>query len=171
MEVTMTRQQRMRIVLGVVLAGFASHPFTALGAAAQFASTAAAAVKGSPELVNALSKEMGSTPEQAAGAAGALFGLAKTRLTSDQFAQVAQAVPGMDTLLSAAPPTGTSGAGGIGGALSSIPGGAGLGSATTAFSKLGLKPDMVGKAIPVLTSFVGKSGGSEAANLLAGALK
>ena len=168
----MTRQQWMHVVLCVVLAAFASHPFTALAAGAQFASTAAAAVKDSPDLVNSLSKELGSTPEQAAGAAGALFGLAKTRLTSDQFAQVAQAVPGMDSLLSAAPPAGTSGTGGIGGALPSIPGGAaGLSAATTAFSKLGLKPDMVAKAIPVLSSFVSKSGGADVANLLTGALK
>ena len=168
----MTRQQWTRVVFCVVLAAFASHPFTA-AAGAQFASTAAAAVKGSPDLVNALSKELGSTPEQAAGAAGALFGLAKTRLTSDQFAQIAQAVPGMDSLLSAAPPAGTSGTGsGIGGALPSIPGGAaGLSSATSAFSKLGLRPDMVAKAIPVLSSFVSKSGGADVANLLTGALK
>jgi len=168
----MTRKQPTRIALYLALAVFTSQPFTALdAAAAQFASTAAAAVKGSPDLINALSKEMGSTPEQAAGAAGALFGLAKTRLTSDQFAQIAKAVPGMDSLLGAAPPVGTSGTGGIGGALAGIPGGAGLSSATTAFSKLGLTPDMVAKAVPVLTSFVGKSGGSEVANLLAGALK
>ena len=166
----MMRKQQMRIALYVALVGFTSHPFTAL-AGGQFASTAAVAVKDSPDLVNALSKELGSTPEQAAGAAGALFGLAKTRLTSDQFAQVAKAVPGMDSLLSAAPPTGTSGAGGIGGALSSVPGGSGLSSATAAFTKLGLKPDMVAKAVPAITSFVTKSGGADVGNLLAGALK
>ena len=39
------------------------------------------------------------------------------------------------------------------------------------FSKLGLKPDMVAKAVPVLTSFVNKSGGAGVGSLLAGALK
>jgi hypothetical protein len=43
------------------------------------AQAAAAAVKGSPDLVTALSKEIGGTPEQAAGAAGSLFGIAKSR--------------------------------------------------------------------------------------------
>ena len=132
-------------------------------------SPAAAAAKASPELVDALSKEIEATPEQAAGAAGALFGVAKSRLTPDEFAQVAKAVPGMDSLLSAAPapgPTGTAGA------VSQLGGAAtGLATAASAFSKLGLKPDMVSKAIPILTSFVGKSGGADVASLLTGALK
>jgi hypothetical protein len=131
---------------------------------------AAAAAKASPELVGALSKEIGATPEQAAGAAGTLFGVAKSRLKADEFSQVANAVPGMDSLLKAAPATGATG--GAAGALSQIAGSAGgLASAGSAFSKLGLKPEMVAKAVPVLTSFVTKSGGAGVGNLLAGALK
>lgn len=132
-------------------------------------SAAAAAAKANPELVDALSKEIGATPEQAAGAAGTLFGLAKSRLSADEFSQLSNAVPGMDSLLRAAPALG---AVGTAGALSQAAGSAsGLASAASAFSKLGLKPDMVSKAIPVLTSFVTKSGGANAASLLAGALK
>ena len=138
-------------------------------AAAQVPAGAKAAASASPELVGALSKEIGGTPEQAAGAAGALFGVAKSRLKAEEFSMVAKAVPGMDMLLGAAPaaaPTGTAGA------LSQLGGSAaGLASAAAAFSKLGLKPDMVAKAIPILTSFVGKSGGANVASLLAGALK
>jgi hypothetical protein len=75
----------------------------------------------------------------------------------------------MDALLSAAPALG---AVGTAGAFSQAAGSAGgLASAASAFSKLGLKPDMISKAIPVLTSFVTKSGGANVANLLAGALK
>jgi hypothetical protein len=127
------------------------------------------AAQASPELVGALSKEMGATPEQAAGAAGTLFGVAKSRLKADEFSQIAKAVPGMDALLKAAPagaaPGGVS-------ALSQLPGSAGgLATAATSFSKLGLSPDMVGKAVPVLTSMVTKSGGASVGNLLAGALK
>ena len=62
-----------------------------------------AAVKASPELVTGLAKELGSTPEQAAGAAGLLFGIAKSLLKPEDFAAVAKAVPGMDALLAAAP--------------------------------------------------------------------
>src|SRR6185436_11710796 len=69
-------------------------------------SFAAAAAKANPELISSLSKEMGSTPEQSAGAAGALFGLAKSRMKEDEFSQVSKAVPGMDALLKAAPTLG-----------------------------------------------------------------
>ncbi len=139
----------------------------AQGGAATAEATAAA--KASPELIGALSKEMGATPEQAAGAAGTLFGVAKSRLKPEDFSQIASAVPGMDSLLKAAPS--------MGGAAASTPltqlgsRGTGLATAMSAFSKLGLSQDMIGKAVPVLTSFVTKSGGSKAGSLLAGALK
>ena len=45
---------------------------------------ASAATKASPELVGALSKEIGGTPDQAAGAAGSLFGIAKSRLKNPE---------------------------------------------------------------------------------------
>ena len=128
---------------------------------------ATAAVKASPALVGELSKQIGATPEQSAGAAGALFGVAKSRLKADEFSQIASAVPGMDSLLKAAP-----GASGTTGALSQLGGGAsGLAGAASSFSKLGLSPDMVSKAVPVLTSYVTKSGGSKVGSLLSGALK
>ena len=135
---------------------------------------AAAAAKASPELVKELSNEIGATPEQSAGAAGALFAVAKSRLTADEFSQVSKAVPGMDALLAAAPAIG-GGASGAVGALSKATGTtgstAGLASAASAFTKLGLKGDAVGKAVPVLTKFVSKSGGADVGRLLAGALK
>lgn len=130
---------------------------------------AAAAAKASPGLVGELSKSLSATPEQSAGAAGALFGVAKSRLNADQFSQVAQAVPGMDSLLKAAP---VAGGGGALGAVAGLGGSAGgLANAAAAFSKLGLSPDMVSKAVPILVSFVTKSGGANVGNLLAGALK
>jgi len=143
---------------------------TAGSASGLQSSSAAAAAKASPELVGAISKEIGATPEQSAGAAGALFGVAKSRLKADEFSQVAKAVPGMASLLGAAtantPPVGTAGA------LSQVAGSAGgLASAAAAFTKLGLKPEMVGKVVPILTSFVTKSGGANVGNLLAGVLK
>ena len=143
------------------------------GQAKETAGAAAAAAKASPELVGALSKEIGATPEQAACAAGALFGVAKSRLTADEFSKVSKAVPGMDSLLQAAPAK--SSAVGTTGALSKAVGSAGsaggLASAASAFSQLGLSPDMVGKAVPVLTSFVTKSGGADVGKLLGGVLK
>jgi hypothetical protein len=146
---------------------FAAGP--AGGQADEAKSAASAAAKASPELVGALSKELGSTPEQAAGAAGALFSVAKSRLSPGDFLQVAKAVPGMDSLLKAAPSSAPEGALG---AASKVAGTAGSAvSAASAFSKLGLEPNMVSKAVPVLTSFVSKSGGADVGRLLAGALK
>jgi hypothetical protein len=126
---------------------------------------AAAAAKDSPELVGLLSNALGSTPEQSAGAAGSLFGLAKSKLSPSDFSKVAAAVPGMPSLLKAAAKMGGGGAMGALGAAN------GLAGMASSFQKLGLKPDMVTKAVPVLTSFVSKSGGADVANLLAGVLK
>jgi hypothetical protein len=139
-----------------------------------------AAGTANPELVGTLAKELGSTPQQAEGAAGALFGLAKTKLDPQDWSKVASAVPGMDGLLKAAPaagsapggvgPTGTAGTAATS-ALTSAAGMGGLSSVAGSFSKLGLKPEMVTKAVPVLTNFVSKSGGADVGQLLAGALK
>ena len=154
--------------------GLISVALVALFAASNVCAQADA-VKASPELIGALSKELSATPEQAAGAAGALFSVAKSRLKADDFSKVASAVPGMSSLLKAAPsPSGSSS--GVAGALSQVAGTSGssltgLASAASAFSKLGLKPDQVAKAIPVLTSFVTKSGGADVGSLLAGVLK
>ena len=155
----------------VALLALPSRP-SKVGAAelqSEGAAEASSAAKANPELIGALSKELGSSPEQAAGAAGALFGVAKSRLKNDEFDQIGQAVPGMDLLLKAAPSTG---GGGAAGALSQIAGAAGgLAPALSAFSKLGLKPELVAKAVPVLTAFVTKSGGANLGSLLANVLK
>ena len=170
----MTWSQRRRLVCATLFACASVLPLAAKTGAPQAAAAKAAAA--SPELIGALSKEIGATPEQAAGAAGALFGVAKSRLKPDEFAQVASAVPGMTALLNAAPAagaaTGTTGTSGAASALSQVTKSAGgLASATSAFTKLGLKPELVAKAVPVLTTFVSKSGGANVGSLLAGALK
>ena len=161
--------------LGLAFAGFAivamaSGALSSAASASQAAteSAAAAAAKASPDLTAALSQELGTTPEQSAGAAGALFGAAKSQMKPTDWAQVAKAVPGMTSLHKAAPAAG----GKKGDPLSPIAGSAGgLAAAAAGFSKLGLSPDLVAKAIPVLTQFVSKSGGANVGNLLAAALK
>jgi hypothetical protein len=112
------------------------------------------------DFIGSLGKAMGgATTAQSEAAAGAIFGLAKTRLSPGDFGKVSSAVPGMDGLLNAAPPvTGT------------VPS-KGLDSLTSSFTKLGLKPDMVSKAIPVVTEYVSKTGGKDVGKLLANVLK
>jgi hypothetical protein len=73
----------------------------------------------------------------------------------------------MDLLLGAAPAMGGSSS-----ALSKAAGTAGgLAMAGQMFSKLGLKPELVSKAVPIVTQFVTKSGGANVGSLLAGVLK
>jgi hypothetical protein len=155
-------------MLFVLTTGAAAQ--TGQGTTPAEAKAAAAAAKASPDLVGELSKELNATPEQAAGAAGSLFSVAKSRLKADEFTQVSKAVPGMDALLKAAPAA--SATEGTAGMISKAAGSAGgLATAASAFQKLGLSPSMVSKAVPVLTSFVTKSGGQDVGKLLAGALK
>ncbi|MPZ19207.1 MAG: hypothetical protein GEV06_15035 [Luteitalea sp.] len=119
-----------------------------------------------PELVGAITNELGVTPQQAQGGAGALLGLAKSQLKPDEFSEVASAVPGTDALLGAAPAMqGAAGLAGIGG------GAMGLASLAGNFDKLGLSPDMAGKMAPILTKFVQDKGASQAASLLSGVFK
>ncbi|HET9369303.1 MAG TPA: DUF2780 domain-containing protein [Vicinamibacterales bacterium] len=167
-------KQNVARVLSVVVAIVMSSAALPIAARIDQGATqaASAAVKASPDLVKSLAKEIGGTPEQAAGAAGALFGVAKTRLKPDDFTQVSKAVPGMDALLKAAPALGAGGVAGAAGAAGAVGGSAsGLAGAATAFTKLGLKPEMVSKAVPVLTSYVTKTGGANVGSLLSGVLK
>ena len=121
-----------------------------------------------PELVGNLVKELGATPQQAEGAAGALFSVAKDRLAPADWGKVSSAVPGIGGLLKAAPMLAAAGGGGAGALMAKA---GGLASAMSAFSKLGLKPELVAKAIPILTQYVTKSGGAGVGALLAGVLK
>ena len=58
------------------------------------------------DFMGSLSKALGgASPTQSAGAAGSIFSLAKSRLSDADFGKVSKAVPGMDALLKAAPPT------------------------------------------------------------------
>jgi hypothetical protein len=127
----------------------------------------------SPELVGQLTKALSITPGQASGGAGALFGLAKSRLNAGDFSKVAATVPGIEGLIKSAPAASKNSAlGGVSSLGNAVPGGlGGLASLAGPFKKLGLSPDMAAKFVPVLTQFVEHKGGADVAGLLAGALK
>jgi hypothetical protein len=83
---------------------------------------------------------------------------------------VANAVPGIDALLKAAPSSAATG--GPTGALSQLAQGVGgIPAVASAFSKMGLKPEMVPKAAAALVSYVTKTGGADIGTLLAGVSK
>jgi len=124
----------------------------------------------SPELVGQLVNELGITPTQAQGAAGTLFGVAKSRLGVADFAKVASAVPNMEGLLKAAPRA--SAADSVAGKATAALGGVGTAAAAAGtLSKLGLKPETIVKLTPALVKAVQSKGGAEVGALLAGALK
>ena len=107
----------------------------------------------SPELVGALTKGLSITPHQATGGAGALFALAKSRLSPADFGKISAAVPGMGSFLKMAPST--SGGSDLASLAGAQPGNMGaLASAATAFQKLGLSPSMVEKFLPIITNYL-----------------
>lgn len=135
-----------------------------------------------PELVGQLTQQLNITPEQATGGAGAIFGLAKSRMSPANFNKIATAVPGINGFLKAAPEpvsgevapatAGASGLGSLGPLGSAIPGEAGgVASLATSFQSLKLSPEMVGKFVPVIQNYIGSKGGSKTAALFSGALK
>lgn len=145
----MAKRLRSMLTAGLVLA----LVLTATAVSAQDANA----------LVGQLTKELGVTDAQARGGAGSLFSLAKGKMQPAEFDQVSKAVPGIDGLMKAAPALDA--ASSLGGQLGT------MASAASAFKKLGLDPSMVSKFVPVLTKFVGSTGGPNVASLLAGALK
>jgi hypothetical protein len=159
------KHQRMLQIVAAITVVFIGFGFSTAYAAAS-------------ELVGALTQKLGVTEQQATGGAGAIFGLAKSKLSPDQFGQVASVVPGMDGLLQAAPTGGATGgmADAATSAASSMMGKSGeslggLASLAGPFAQLGMSSDMVGKFVPVVLDYVGGKGGSSIQGLLAGVLK
>lgn len=125
------------------------------------------------ELIQKLISGTGVNQEQAEGGAGLLFQLAKDTLSSGDFSQITDAIPGVDSLVKKAPSNDSGGLGGLIGGLATALGGEGFGNIAelaTGFSKLGLDPDMVAKFAPIVINFVQEKGGDTIADLLKGVL-
>jgi Protein of unknown function VcgC/VcgE (DUF2780) len=107
-------------------------------------------------LTNSLTSQLGVSPKQAAGGVGSIMNYAQSRLSPSDFGTISKAMPGVDSYMKTADEA-------LGG--SNITSMAGLDSA---FSKLGMNPDMVGKFVPIVSNYVGEYGGGAAKSLLAG---
>jgi hypothetical protein len=107
-----------------------------------------------------LGKQLGITGDQSKGGIGAILGMAKGKLSADDYAKVAGAIPGADKYVAKAQSLGL--------LNKPIKDKSGLDGA---FSKLGIPKDKSEKMVPTVTDLVGKVGGSEAQSLLSGALK
>ena len=100
--------------------------------------------------------------------------MAKENLGSNDFSQVAKAVPNIENMISSAPES--SGlAGALGGLASSFGGSAsklgGLAGLAGGFKSLNLDSGLVGQFIPIVLSFVQSKGGDAVKNILEKALK
>ncbi|MCG7981347.1 MAG: DUF2780 domain-containing protein [Candidatus Thiodiazotropha lotti] len=126
------------------------------------------------ELVQQLVSGAGVSQEQAEGGAGLLFGLVKDQLSSGDFSQVTNAVPGIESLIDAAPSEDSGGLGGLLGGVASAIGGEQLGnmaSLASGFSKLDLDAGMIGKFVPIVLSFLQSQGGDGLSGLVAKVLQ
>lgn len=118
-------------------------------------------------LLSALTSQLNITPEQAIGGTGAMLGLAKNKLSGNEYSQLGNSVPGLEQM------SGNNALGSLG-ALSGMLGQTG-GSKTsgldgllgnvkstndlnTAFSALGMDSGMVGQFAPVILKYLGDQG-------------
>jgi len=125
-------------------------------------------------LAELLMQRTGVTADQAQGGAGALFQVAKSKMQPDAFAQLEQAVPGMNEMLGAVPAQ-TQPSGGLAGRLSSIAGASGgtagnLVAVVSAFQQQGMSPAMVQQFVPVVIDYVRAHGNEALLNTLSTAL-
>jgi hypothetical protein len=120
------------------------------------------------ELVKNISEKLSVKPEQAAGGIGSVFNYAKGKLSADDFGKVSKVIPGMETLLAAAPAVDSN----VATAMAKVsPSASGIASLGTSFQKLGLSPDMVGKFVPEILNYTQLKGGEATKNILANVLK
>jgi hypothetical protein len=135
----------------------------ALAALAQVgcASTSSAIPSGvaSNPLVGSLTSGLGVSPDQAVGGTGAMVGLAQNKLTPDQFSALSNSVPGLGDITKAAGPL-----------LGSVPLSS-LGDVQSAFSKLGMSPEMVGKFAPILGDAISKGASPALGSAFSGLFK
>jgi len=118
------------------------------------------------ELIQMLTSQLGVDETQAEGGAGLLLGLAKERLGEEQFAGIADVIPGVQGLLESAP---SGGLGGLLGGIASKVGAeslGGLASLAGGFKKLDLDSGLVTKFLPIILSFVQSKGGDKVKELL-----
>lgn len=126
------------------------------------------------ELIAQLIQQVGVQEGQAKGGAGLLLKLAQSKLGGD-FSKVSDVIPGVQDLIKSAPESGGAAKllGGLAGALGGGKAGglADLASLAGGFSQLKLDPQLIGKFVPVILSFVQSKGGQDVVKLLAGVLK
>ena len=111
-------------------------------------------------LTSLISSQLGVTDTQATGGLGAIFKTAQDTLSSDEFSVLAAGVPGMDSLLSAAPSGESSGMSGLLAKAGSA------GELLAAFDKLGLSPEQISSFASIVTDYFTGNDQADLADLL-----
>jgi len=118
------------------------------------------------DLIELLIKNLGINHGQAMGGAGLILQVAKDKLVSSDFSELAKHVGGLDDILGAAPKSGGL-MGSLGGLASGLGGGgdkiAMITKLAGGFSKLDLGTDMIMKFFPVIESYF-RGKGDDAVN-------
>ncbi|AQS35524.1 Protein of unknown function VcgC/VcgE (DUF2780) [Shewanella psychrophila] len=122
----------------------------------------------SDDLVGSVMSQLGLNKSQAEGGLGSLLSLAKSTLGGDDFSSIADAIPGIDGLLSAAPAldneSGMSGllakAGDLG---SSLQGGA---QVYDAFEKLGISKELAAPMVDIVKGYLDSNAGEGTTDML-----
>ena len=122
------------------------------------------------KLIGSLTDLLGVSGEQATGGAGAVFREAKNNMNPGDYSKLLSAIPGIDSLIQAAPQVS-----GLAGKASSLFGGSsgsvqGISALTDSFAKLGLSPDMVNQYVDVILDYVQSEAGQETMTMLKNAL-
>ena len=120
------------------------------------------------ELIQQLVSSLGVNEDQAQGGAGLMFKFLQEKLNQDDFKSIADAVPGLDGIMGAAPNLGASGGdGGLMGMLGGIASSLGadklgdLAELGEGFSQLGLSADMIGKFAPAIINYLEQAVGGD----------
>ena len=125
-------------------------------------------------LVSTLVSKLGVTESQAQGGSGAIFKTAESRMSKEEYKQLADEVPEVDSLQKYAPETKSS-TNMLSSAASALGGktGASVGGATdllSSFDSLGMDKDMLGKFTPIIYDYVKENGSEMVMGLLQKAL-
>jgi hypothetical protein len=135
-----------------------STPFVAGCSAPLGFSPPAGGVNG---MLSGMQKYMGTSADQTAASAGALFGLAQNKLSPADFAKLNTSLPGLSDLV-------TKGTGILGVSPSSL---TSMSSVTSALSKLNVNPAQLSQMSGYIGNYLGGSGANNAASMLAGVLR
>lgn len=126
------------------------------------------------DLIDLLVSRLDLSEEQARGGAGIVFRLAQRKLSSDEFAQIAEEVSGLDDIIASAPDSEGGGlAAGISDMLSSLRGSGHVGelaSLVGEFNQLDIETELVNRFVSLVVGFVRDRGGDGVGNLLDGVL-